>query len=184
MDRTILISILSIVVLFVPSTISAQSAEWGTYHNDEFNWSIKYPNDWIITESGAPMFVRFYDGKNTGAMIVSIDETTDTDTWANKSEERWKKKYVEYTTIDKKEITFVGERAIKITAQIRERSDSTLYKCEIIFFTKNGKSYALWFYTLPSDYDMVDKKYFEPMRQSFVIQEKTRPDYIKKICTH
>lgn len=37
------------------------------------------------------MFVRFYDGKNTGAMIVSIDETTDTDTWANKSEERWKK---------------------------------------------------------------------------------------------
>ena len=89
---------------------------------------------------------------------------------------------MEYTIIDKKETTFKGEKAIEITFSAKEKVDSPLVKMRAILMTKDGNSYAIIYGALPSDFDLADQKYFEPMLQSFTTRRATPFDIIRKIC--
>ena len=183
MDRKILGIFLIGVILLTSCAVPAQSMGWKTYYNDEFNWSIKYPSDWIVNEAFAPfltMFISEDKGRILG--VTAIEKTLPLDAWVTRCEDRFKKVFAEYTRIDKKETTFMGERAIEITSNIRRNADSPVKQVNWIFLRKDWKGYKIISLATPSDYDLANREYFEPMIQSFTVHKRTLLDVVREVC--
>ena len=114
--------------------------------------------------------------------IVSLRSPASIDAVVVTYEDGLKERFAEYTRIDKKETTVAGERAIEITFNVRSKADSPIFRHNTILMMKDGKHYAIMSRTTPSDYDLANQKYFEPMIQSFTIHKRTPLDVIREVC--
>ena len=64
-------------LILAPSVATAQSVEWETYKNEEYNFSMEYPDGWSKTETSGDMcaVVSFSGPKEKGIMaIISVAE--------------------------------------------------------------------------------------------------------------
>jgi hypothetical protein len=143
---------------------------WATYHNYKYNYSIKYPSDWSITEVIPSNLIRFTGSEGLTVFDVIIqEEVSSLEEFVSMYEETWKGIYVEYSRVNKEDAVLGGEPAIEIVLLHKgtESSSRSLQRMRAKFTMKEGIGYAVLGLGDEYVYDIVNQKYFEPMMQSF-----------------
>jgi hypothetical protein len=141
MNKKILGIFLIGALLLTSSVAMAQSVGWKTYKNEEYNFSIKYPDEWGKNEVSGDMYavVSFSGpkGKNIAASVSAID---------TESPKNLKEKIVT------KNFSIGG---------ITEKQ---------IIIVKNGRMYVMTFVANHETFKEANDTYFKEMIKSFKIE--------------
>ena len=127
------------------SATSSSTADWKTYTSFAYNFSFKYPSDWLAQDSTGidqPLQVQVSSPTDNAEQPVSftltVDKVDSVDSLVKLNSDR----YGSMTNFQKTSISFAGENATQITYQDNTPRSGTGSNKTIIF-SQGGYSYVI-----------------------------------------
>ena len=171
--KIFVMSILSAIIL--TSLIGAVNAEQGmlTYTNEEYGFSIGYPEDWTV-EKGFIGTIVIFKGPIKDDYIINVNVLTEELPTKMTAEEYAKATRGWFSEEDNVVKTFSD--TINGESVAGHIVTSTMVGIELkqmqACFVSGTTSYVITFSAIPSTYDESDDDYFDPMLRSFKFIEK------------
>ena len=141
MNKKILSIFLIGGLILAPSVATAQSVEWETYKNEEYNFSMEYPDGWSKTETSGDMYAAVSLSGPVEKGIVAIVSVIEMESPKNLNEKIITKN-VGVSGITQKQIMTV----------------------------KNGRMYVMTFVTNQESFKEANDTYFKRIIKSFKIE--------------
>ena len=173
LKKIFVMSVLSAIIL--ASLIGAVNAEQGmlTYTNEEYGFSIGYPEDWTVEEGFMGSVVIFWGPIKDDYIInvIVVTEELPTKMTAEEYAKAGREWYLEeYDIVKTLSDTINGEPvAGDITTSMMEGIEVKQMSAS---FVKGTTAYTITFSATSSAYDGADDDYFDPMLRSFKFIEK------------
>jgi PGF-CTERM protein len=177
--------IIAVIVIFVLSTIgvvSAVNSEMLTYTNEEKGFSIEYPEDWRVTDLiiGSVFFSASdeMDGywPTISVSVNKLPREMSLEECVKADEEIDAELYQNYHKIEEYSTIINGKDAIVTVytgTMLGIAQEGVEIKTKRVLITDNLTEYRISCGAGPASYEEANKKYFDPMIQSFKPIPKT-----------
>ncbi|MCK4347035.1 MAG: hypothetical protein KAW47_00315 [Thermoplasmatales archaeon] len=173
MKRKTIAILIAIVAMAVAGMFAGciNNSEYKTHTNSNYGFSIEYPKDWEVDDSGGSVqFGGKIDYYITAVTIIiqEIPSSITVQEYAKTVELGIKGAVPYYHLEEKYNTTIEGEPAVvMVYTCIFEEAKPLVFKQKNIIFIKDGIGYSLSSFSLEEIYDKADKMYFEKIMQSF-----------------
>jgi len=167
-----LTTIISVVVILLLAEAGG-AAEMMTYKNEEYGFSIDFPEDWTAIANYMGAVVVFMGPEKEGTVInvnIVVEELPKTMTveeYAAVSERAQKNATISYRKDKSYSTTINGEPCVILTFTATYTKDAPEVKQKLAYFMRNTTAYIVSCTASPITYDEANENYFEPMIHSF-----------------
>ena len=141
-----------------------------TYTNEEYGFSIEYPEDWKVLEDFmgcVVVFIELDSGINVIVMIEELPIRMTAEEYAKVNLEKYPE---EWKIVETFNDTINGETVVGHI--LTQRESGIDFKQMIACFVSDTTAYVLVFSATSDTYDEAEEDYFDPMLRSFKFTEK------------